>query len=52
MENAKGVLQKINSISFIQVTDDNGKTKLFIPAWSVALAIVLFILVRRKRTRL
>jgi hypothetical protein len=36
--------QKINSVSFIQVTDDDGRQLFFIPAWAMGLAVILFIL--------
>ncbi len=38
------MLKQINSVSFIQVTADDGHTLLFIPAWVMALVVVLFIL--------
>src|SRR5579884_606334 len=47
MDNVKGVLKAINSVSFLQVINDNGKTTLFIPAWPIVLGIVLFVLIRR-----
>ena len=49
LENMKDILKKINSVSFLQQLDDNGQTVLFIPAWTVAVAIVFFILLLRVR---
>jgi hypothetical protein len=40
----KDTFKQINRVSFIQVKADDGRTLLFIPAWTMALAVVLFIL--------
>jgi hypothetical protein len=39
----KDVLKQINSVSFIQVTDKDGRTILFIPAWAMILTVFLLI---------
>jgi hypothetical protein len=49
VENIVSLLKKINSISFIQVINDEGRTVLFIPAWTVAVAVFLLVLLRRSR---
>jgi hypothetical protein len=43
------ILKKINSISFISITSDDGRTLLLIPAWTVAAAVFLLVLLRRSR---
>ena len=45
LESMKDIFKRMNSVSFVQ--DDNGPTILFIPAWTVAVAIVFFILLVR-----
>jgi hypothetical protein len=41
----KDTLKQINSVSFIQITDKDGRTLLFIPAWAMILAVLLLIMV-------
>ncbi len=50
-QNFLTMLKKINSVSFISVTSDEGRTLLFIPAWTVAVAIFLLVMLRRSRRR-
>ncbi len=45
----RDLLKKINSVSFIEWRDDEGKTVLFIPAWVVIALIALSIFLRRVR---
>jgi hypothetical protein len=48
-ENVVSILKKINSVSFISVTSDDGRTLLFIPAWAVAAGIILLVVLLRAR---
>jgi hypothetical protein len=43
----ENLFKRINSVSFLQVTTDDGRTVLFIPAWAAAAAIILFIVLVR-----
>ena len=45
------LFKKINSVSFLQVKTDDGRTVLFIPAWAAAAAIVLLIVLIRARRK-
>jgi hypothetical protein len=50
LDGIKTLLKRINSVSLLSV-HNNGKTILFIPAWSVALAIALLVIMRKNRRR-
>lgn len=42
-------LKQINSVSFIEVKSDDGRTTLFIPSWAAAIGIFLLVLLLRSR---
>lgn len=45
----KNIFQRINSISFLQVTNDDGRTLFYIPAWALVVGIILLVVMIRSR---
>jgi hypothetical protein len=50
-QNIPAILKKLNSVSFISVTNEEERTLLFIPAWTVAVGVILLAMLRRSRKR-
>ena len=50
-ENKVSIFKKINSVSFISVKSDDGRTLLFIPAWAAGAGILLLVVLLRSRRR-
>lgn len=45
----QNIFQRINSISIITVTNDEGRTIFFIPVWTMIVGIVLLVVMIRSR---
>lgn len=41
---------KLNSFGLFMVIDEDGRTRFYIPAWSLLLALVVFFVIRVKRS--
>ena len=49
LETIKKYFRQINSISFLEVRNDEGETVFFIPSWVVIAVLVFLVFLRRSR---